>query len=79
MAAQRELASRDGVFLEASSVITAAVLPELIARGEVAPEQTVVLLGTSTGLKDVPTSAERLPAVPVIAPELVALDAAIAR
>jgi len=79
MAAQRELASRDGVFLEASSVITAAVLPELLARGEVTPEQTVVLLGTSTGLKDVPTSAERLPAVPVIAPELAALDAAIAR
>jgi threonine synthase len=79
MAAQRELASRDGVFLEASSVITAAVLPELLARGEVTPEQTVVLLGTSTGLKDVPTSADRLPAVPVIAPELAALDAAIAR
>ncbi|MGN6273985.1 MAG: threonine synthase [Protaetiibacter sp.] len=77
MAAQRELASRDGVFLEASSVITAAVLPELVERGEVTPEQTVVLLGTSTGLKDVPTSAERLPAVPVIAPELAALDAAI--
>ena len=79
MAAQRELASRDGVFLEASSVITAAVLPELLARGEVTPEQTVVLLGTSTGLKDVPTSAERLPAVPVIEPRLAALDAAIAR
>lgn len=77
MAAQRELASRDGVFLEASSVITAAVLPELVERGEVTPEQTVVLLGTSTGLKDVPTTAERLPAVPVIAPELAALDAAI--
>lgn len=77
MAAQKSLASLDGVFLEASSAITAAVLPELLARGEVTPEQTVVLLGTSTGLKDVPTTAERLPAVQVIEPEIAALDAAI--
>lgn len=77
MQAQHELAARDGVFLEASSAITAAVLPELVARGVVTGDDSVVLLGTSTGLKDVPTTAERLPAVPVIAPELAALDAAI--
>ncbi|TXK16964.1 pyridoxal-phosphate dependent enzyme [Homoserinibacter sp. GY 40078] len=77
MAAQRDLAALDGIFLEASSAITAAVLPELVERGELTADQSVVLLGTSTGLKDVPTAAERLPAVSVIEPELAALDRAI--
>lgn len=77
MRAQHELASRDGVFLEASSAITLAVLPELLRRGEVSPEESVVLLGTSTGLKDVPTTAARLPEVPVIGPSPQELFAAI--
>ncbi|MDF1479401.1 pyridoxal-phosphate dependent enzyme [Leifsonia sp. H3M29-4] len=78
MAAQHALASSEGVFLEASSSTTVAVLPELRARGVISETDTVVLLGTSTGLKDVPTTAARLPAVPVIEPTLAALDAALA-
>jgi len=78
LAAQRELAARDGVFLEASSAITAAVLPGLIAAGTIDRAESVVLLGTSTGLKDIPTVAARLDAVPVIEPTIAALDAALA-
>lgn len=77
-AAQHALARGDGLFLEASSAITAAVLPGLVTRGEISPDETVVLLGTSTGLKDVPTAAARLGHVPVVEPTLAALDAAIA-
>lgn len=77
MAAQRDVASRDGVFLEPSSAISAAVLPALIARGDIRADESVVLLGTSTGLKDVATAAERLPAVQVIDPTIAALDAVI--
>ncbi len=78
MAAQHRLAAGDGLFLEASSATTVAVLPDLVARGVVRPDETVVLLGTSTGLKDIPTTAERFAPVPVVEPTLAALDAAIA-
>jgi threonine synthase len=57
-------------------VITLAVLPTLVSRGVVGADDTVVLLGTSTGLKDVGATAARLPAVPVIEPTLAAFDAA---
>ncbi|MGB4137674.1 MAG: pyridoxal-phosphate dependent enzyme, partial [Microbacterium sp.] len=77
MRAQHELASRDGVFLEASSATAVAVLPELIARGDVSADESVVLLGTSSGLKDVPTTAARLPDVPVIGPDMADLLSAI--
>lgn len=77
MRSQLELASAEGLYLEASSVITLAVLPELVKRGEVGTDSTVVLLGTSSGLKDVHATAELLPPVTVIDPSLHALDAAI--
>jgi threonine synthase len=78
MRAQAVLAATEGLYLEASSVITYAVLPTLVARGAVRPDETVVLLGTSTGLKDVGATAARLAPVPVIAPTLAAFDAATA-
>lgn len=79
LAAQRQLAASDGLFVEASSATTVAALPELIERGVVGASDRVVLLATSTGLKDIPTTAAALPEVPVIEPTLAALDAAIAK
>ncbi|WHP17259.1 pyridoxal-phosphate dependent enzyme [Cellulomonas sp. ES6] len=79
MRAQSALAAAEGMYLEASSVITYAVLPDLVARGELGADDTVVLLGTSTGLKDVGATAARLAPVPVIAPTLAAFDAAAGR
>lgn len=77
MAAQARLAREEGFFLEASSATTVAALPHLIADGRIRSDETVVLLGTSTGLKDIPTTAALLPAVPVVEPTLAALDAAL--
>lgn len=77
MASQLELAGREGLYLEASSAITLTVLPELVKSGELGADSTVVLLGTSTGLKDVGATAGLLPPVPVIGPSLGELDAAI--
>src|SRR5690606_38344986 len=47
LAAQRQLAASDGLFVEASSATTVAALPELIERGVVGASDRVVLLATS--------------------------------
>ncbi|MBA2740288.1 MAG: threonine synthase [Nocardioidaceae bacterium] len=52
IAAQRELASRDGVFVEPASAAGAAGLVQLVARGEVRSGQQVVVTVTGHGLKD---------------------------
>jgi threonine synthase len=77
LVAQHDLARAEGIFLEASSAICYAVLPKLISSGIVRADETIVILGTSTGLKDVGTTARALPPVPVISPSLSAFDAAV--
>lgn len=78
LASQLRLARDEGLYLEASSVLPLAVLDRLRAAGTVTSADTVVLLGTSSGLKDVGATATQLPPVPVIEPTLAALDAALA-
>ncbi|MBL7258776.1 threonine synthase [Paractinoplanes lichenicola] len=70
MQAQLALAASSGVYLEASSV-TAVVALQKAGLG---PGETAVVIGTSTGLKDVGATAARLDEVPVIEPTIVALD-----
>lgn len=77
METQLALARAEGLYLEASSAITLSVLPEMVRRGELGPRDSVVLLGTSTGLKDVGVTAELLPPVPEIGPTMRELKAAI--
>jgi threonine synthase len=77
MASQLRLAAEEGIYLEASSALPLAVLDKLRADGTVGADDLVVLLGTSTGLKDIGATAARLPEVPVIEPTLAALDTAI--
>lgn len=77
MSAQLELAGEEGIYLEASSVAPLAVLAGLCEAGTVADADSVVLLGTSTGLKDIGATAKRLDPVPLIEPTLAALDAAV--
>jgi threonine synthase len=71
---QQLLARSEGLYLEASSAITLTVLPELLVRGLATPDDTVVAIGTSSGLKDVGATAELLTSVPVVEPKLEALD-----
>ncbi len=56
LAAQRELAARDGVFVEPASAAGAAGLVLLAGRGEVATGLQVVVTVTGHGLKDTTTA-----------------------
>jgi threonine synthase len=79
MNAQRLLAARSGLYAEASSALTLAVMPRLLEEGLVDRAERVVLLGTSTGLKDVGATAAGMPAVPTIEPTLESFDRAVSR
>jgi threonine synthase len=72
--AQLTLARREGVYLEASAVVPLAALRTLTERGVVSDRDTVVCVGTSTGLKDIGATASLLPPVEVIEPDLAALE-----
>lgn len=79
MEAQLALARAEGLYLEASAATALAALPPLVKRGELGPQDSVVLLGTSTGLKDVAATAALLDPVPAIGPSLGELEDAIGR
>lgn len=76
--AQSLAARTEGLYLEAASALALAVVRRLVVDGAVGREERVVVIGTSTGLKDIGATATRLPAVPVIDPTLDALDEALA-
>jgi len=77
--ATQALAGRtEGLYLEAASAVALAAVRRLAEGGRIRADETVVVIGTSTGLKDVGATAAGLPPVPVIEPELAALDAALA-
>jgi threonine synthase len=62
--AQRALAREEGVFVEPSSAAALTAVMQLVARKAVDPEQTIVLVLTSSGLKDPGASRAWLPEVP---------------
>jgi threonine synthase len=62
--AQRSLACEEGVFVEPSSAAALTAVMQLVARKAVDPEQTIVLVLTSSGLKDPAASRAWLPEVP---------------
>ncbi|MBI3998932.1 MAG: pyridoxal-phosphate dependent enzyme [Armatimonadetes bacterium] len=78
LAFQRRLAATEGIYAEASSVISVAAAARLAAGGQIAPGARVVCLSTSSGLKDPGVTAASLPQVPVIEPDLGALGRALA-
>lgn len=76
--AQQDLARLEGLFPEPSSAIAFAVLPMLVQDGRIREDETVVVVGSSTGLKDVDTTESVLPGVPLAsAPTLEAFDTAL--
>ncbi len=79
MAMQAQLARTNGLYLEASSVLPLLAARQLAESGEIRPGDRVVVIGTSTGLKDVGATAARLPEPPVAEPTLAALDEALRR
>ena len=69
MEMQRLLARTEGLYAEAASVTTLVVLRKLLEQGRISPDQRVVAVITSTGLKDPAETAKHLPIVPVIEPD----------
>ncbi len=63
---QSELASEEGIYSEASSVLTLAVAKKMVQRGRLTGGEVVVALLTSTGLKDPEATATRLRNIPLI-------------
>lgn len=66
--AQADLATNEGIYAEASSALALAVAKKMLAQGLIQPEEVVVLLLTSGGLKDPDVSTSWLPEIPVIRP-----------
>lgn len=79
LAAQLQAARAAGLYMEAATAVGLPVIADLIARGALRATDTIVLVDTSSGLKDVGATARVLPEVPVIEPELRALDKALDR
>jgi threonine synthase len=70
---QKLLAQEEGIYAEASSVLSLAVVEHLIEAGAIDPGDTVVAMLTSSGLKHPELTAENLMEIPLIEPELDAL------
>ena len=70
---QKLLAQEEGIYAEASSVLSLAVIEHLIQAGAIDPDETVVAMLTSSGLKHPEMTAENLMEIPLIEPELDAL------
>ena len=64
LAAQSDLATLEGLYVETSSALSVAVIPKLVADGVIDPDSTVVAVLTSHGLKDPDTTAAHLPPIP---------------
>lgn len=77
MEMQALLASREGIYAEASSVTSLVALAKLAKEGKIAPGQKAVAVLTSTGLKDPGTTRKFLPPVPTINPNMDELRTAL--
>lgn len=75
--AQLALASEEGLYIEASSVTAVQAAERLVRDGAIGPDDVIVAIGSSTGLKDIDATAARLEDVPVVEPTLRALKESI--
>jgi threonine synthase len=70
LAAQRDLAALEGLYVETSSALSVAIIPRLVAEGIIDPDSRVVAVLTSNGLKDSETTAAHLPPIPACGADL---------
>lgn len=68
MEMQLALAEDEGLYAEASAVVPLAVIPQLLERGTIAPDDVVVCVLTSTGLKDPEVTRPYLREIPLAEP-----------
>ena len=69
MEMQLKLASLEGLYAEASSVQTLAVVKRLREQGRIQQDEVVVALLTSTGLKDPDVTSQYVPEIPQVEPD----------
>lgn len=68
MEMQVALAEEEGLYAEASAVVPLAVIPKLLERRSIAPDDLVVCVLTSSGLKDAEVTRPYLSEIPLIEP-----------
>ena len=78
LAAQRQAAAAEGLFVELSSAMTIAAARKLAAGGALQHDERVVLLITSGGLKDMGIGRPE-PEIPMVSPTLPDLNDALDR
>lgn len=74
---QQTLAATHGLYVEGAAAMPLLAVEKLRADNWITPSETVVVLATSSGLKDPAASARYLPDVPVIEPNLASLEGAM--
>lgn len=73
MQMQQRLASMEGIFVEPASAISVAAIEILALKGEIKPNEKVVAILTSSGLKESESAQKYLPELPSVEPTLEAL------
>lgn len=79
MEMQGLLASCEGIYAEAASVTPLVVCQKLLAQGKLRPDEKIVAVVSSSGLKDPAATSRYLPDVPVIDPSYQSMSAALER
>ncbi|RMH54038.1 MAG: threonine synthase [Candidatus Hydrogenedentota bacterium] len=74
LAAQRELASRTGIFAEPAASCAFAVFRRAVRDGTIRPDEEVVVLVTGNGLKDIAAVTRNLGRLPVVEPDISSLE-----
>jgi threonine synthase len=77
MGMQLELARQEGLYVEGASALTVLAVKQLAEQNWIAPDESVVVVSTSTGLKDPNTTGAQLPDARIAEPTLAALKAAL--
>jgi threonine synthase len=77
MAEQLLLARTEGLWAEAASALTLAVIRKLAAQGAIRRDEVVVALITSSGLKDPDVTLRYVPPIPLIQPTFDGLQRAL--
>lgn len=73
------LAKCEGIYAEAASVTPLVICQKLLAQGKLLPDEKIVAIVSSSGLKDPAETSHHLPEVPVIEPNYPSMSAALER
>ena len=77
MQAQKDIALNEGLYCEPASASCLAGVRQLVANGKIKENESVVMILTSTGVKDTVSTAKYLPEVPYITPKIDELSKAL--